>query len=786
MLWYNLKRAIRSLLKNKLNSIINIFGLAVGMSAVILIFIYVQHELSYDKFNEKHERIYRIASKFDKESSNVSSICIRLDEDNFGSKLPEVEEVTQLFRGWNPDIEVEGKHYREFQIHSVDTNFHRVFTLNFLYGNSKQLFKNPQSVALTQSTAKKLFGNKNPIGKTIQKSGALFSVSAVVEDLPKTSHYNFDILVPLQASKNYKHFHEYGLEFFTYVLFKEDVTLGKAVPKAEALYQKLLANRFNQYGYNTSGYLEKLTDIHLRSNSKPNLRPGGNIKTVYIQIFLALLILIIAIVNFINIMTVQYEGKAKEIGLQKAIGASRKELIRQFLGNSILLSFASLLVGIILAEAMLPFFSHMLNRELEIDYLHNPYLTLGLPLLALLVGFLSGIYPAFFVSRYSPATVIKGIIHRSGGTNRLTRILVIFQFSVSLILLINMVILSQQISFMKNADLGFQTEKVIAISNLNSKLRKAYPAIKEELLKNPSIEIVSISDHRPGGGTSGQGFYLVGQTEKETKHIDEYRVEPGYFEALNIQFLQGRSFSDKHASDSLGIILNEKAVEYFKLEHPVGQEVWFHGRKHHIQGVVRNFNYQSLRSEISPLMFSRSWYRNYIIVKSNNANLKEELEYIQNTLQKFDPSYILGYTFIDDFCKSKYRKEERSQSLTLCASALSIILALLGLYALSLYMVNKRTKEIGIRKVNGASILQISGLLLTSMTKWIAIAFCIAAPVSWWLMNNWLENFAYRIKIGLLPFLIAGSIAFLFALLTVGWQTWRAASRNPVEALKYE
>lgn len=785
MIHHYIKLAFRNLVKNKTNSLINIFGLATGMAAVILIFLYLQHELSYDQHHQKKDRIYRMLSSYGSKLE-VYPLCGRLDDENFKPLLPEVEEVTQMFRIGTPDIECNGKHYREFRTMYADTNIHHVFSMGIIRGDKNKLFKDTYSAVITRNTAHKLFGKTNPLGQTIKLKRRNFTISAVVKDVPSTSHLEYQVLIPFQSYSDYANVKQYGLEFFTYVLFKKDVDLPAAAEKARALYNKGLNEAFSKYNEPSHAGIQKLTDIHLRSDYSNYMKPTGNIKTVYIQVFLAILILIIAIINFINIMTAQFESRAREIGMQKAMGASRGELIRQFLGQSILLSFFALVLGIILTEIMLPHFSHLLNRPLVLDYSNNIALVTGLPLLALAVGLLAGLYPAFFLTRHQPADVIKGTHAGSGKSNALTRVLVIFQFSVAMILIANVVILHQQIRFMKDADLNFNPNNVIAFENINGKIVRSYKSIKQELLKNPHITHVSCCDHKPGGGVSGQGFYMVGQEEKESISLDEYRVEPDYFEALGIKFLEGRSYESGNKSDLKGIILNEAAAHLLGTKDLIGKEAWFHNKKYHIQGIVRNFNYSTLKEQIPPLMFSRARQASYILVRCDSPQYKKIIDCVNNTFKKADDTYILGYTMIEDLCRNRYKSEENAQQLNTYASVLSIILALLGLYALTLFMMARRTKEIGIRKVNGASILQINGILLSSFTHWLLISFVIATPISWWIMNRWLENFAYRITIGPWPFVIAGTTTMLFALITVGWHTWKAANKNPVEVLRRE
>ena len=789
MLWYKLKLSFRSLAKDKLNSIINIFGLAVGMAAVILISIYVQHELSYDKFNTKQERIYKLISLLNETGEELTpyEICLRLTNENFASQIPEIEEITQLYNGYTQNAKVNDKHFSQIRCHYVDTNFHKVFTLEPISGQSTKLFSNPNGVVINASTAIKLFGTTNAAGKELEMFGRLLTVNAVVKDLPLTSQYDFDLLLPFSGYP--RQAGHQSLEYFTYILVKQGIDRNSTIKKIEDKYTKMLDDRLGEYGMKTGSYLQKLSDIHLRSNYQQILKPGGNINTIYIHILLAFLILIIAMINFINIITVQYDGKLNQIGIKKAIGAERFDLIKDFLGRTTLMSVIALLFGVIIAEILMPFFGSLMNRELAIDYLSNPLLFIGLPVMALFVGLISGLYPAITITRYTPASIIKGKLPSNHGTNLLSRILVIFQFSASIILISAVIISQQQIDYMKNADLGFDTEQVIAINNLSQTQRQAYSSIKQELLKIPQISFVSASLHLPGYSGSGQLLRLYGADIKNTKNVNEYRVRPDYFKTLGIQFVEGNSFTENQVENCKGIILNQAAVKYLEINDPLGRIVWFHEAKYEIQGIVKDFHYASLQEKIAPLMFSCfSYYGNiqFVLLKVKTNNMTDLLSKIKETFKKVDPERVNYHMFIDDVCRDRYQTEERSQILTGYSSALSIILALLGLYSLTLFMVQKRTKEIGIRKVTGASISQISLLLFSNFIKWIAIAFAISIPVSYYIMQHWLEQFAYHIAIGPLPFVFAGLLTTFFALLVVGGQTWKAAGQNPVDSLRSE
>ncbi|NOU59005.1 ABC transporter permease [Marinifilum caeruleilacunae] len=785
MFLYKLKLAIRSLAKDKLNSFINIFGLAVGMAAVILISVFIQYELSYDKFNSKFDRTYRLISQLGMETADDYSINRRLNHEKFKENIPGLEEITQLQRGWQCEIIKENKRFYNFTVRFADDNFHKVFDLDYIHGNPNTALVDITNIVLSEKTAKTIFGRTDVVGEQLIVEGQDCTISGVAKNTPGNSQFDFDVLAPLEIM--YPIDSKSGLEFFTYAVVKEGVDTEITLKNILSEYRKII-DGFQESGYKTGAYFQKLGEVHLHSKKLHSITPSGNIEMVLMYTFLAALILIIAMINFINIMTVQYEGKIKEIGMRKAIGATRWELIKLFVGKSILLTSIALILGVVLAEIFLPHFKNLVHRDLAMDYANNIWLSIGLPVLAVLVGIISGTYPAIFISKPTPSAALQGGLSKTNGRNALTKFLVVFQFTVSLALISTLYILNKQINYMRMADLGFNPEKVIAIGNINSKLSKSYYAIKDELLKSPVIQHVSASDHMPGGAASGESFSVLGQDEDKVKPFSSYRVQPDYFKTVGIELTQGKSFKETGNFNQKGIIINEAGVKFLNVDNVIGLNVEYHGEVQEIIGVVKDFNYSSLRSKIKPLMFSHNSFEmvNTIIIRYYGDNLKQVLAETDRIFQKFDPGYAISYTLIDDFCKSKYKKEEESSELLSYASLISLILAILGLYALSLFMVQKRTKEIGIRKVNGASEWQITSLLFSTFSKWLGIAFVIAVPISYFIMNNWLQQFAYHIEIGPLPFIIAGIVTGLFALITVGRQTWKAANQNPIESLRYE
>ncbi len=781
MLWHNIKLTFRNLFKNLTNSSINILGLSVGMATVILIMLYVQNELSYDKFNSKHERIHRMYSTY---HDNTGPRCMRLTSENFSSKIPEVEEVTQVYN-YDQPIDYRKNRFTEFSHLYVDSNFCKIFDLEFLYGHPQKALSKLNGLVLTDECSKIIFGEINSIGKQVTINESIYTVEGIVKKLPITSHYKFDILTTMESNPWLEELR--SLEFITYILFKENINTKLAINKSLVVYNQIIQNWFTKYGYESNGNMEPLTDIHLHSTISNYLGDQGDIVSILVLSTLAMLVLLIALINFINIMTVQYEAKMGEIGLRKAIGANRIVLIKQFLGSSFLYSFVALILGIILSEIFLNNFNVLIDRDLTPKYFHNPSLLLGLIGIFIFTGFLSGVYPALYLTKFHAAEIIKGNLTKRKGSLSFTKILVIVQFTISISLISSLLIIRQQTNYLESADLGFKPENVMGIVSLSQPLRRSFPAIKEELSKIPAIQSISASDHFPGGGASGQGFYLLGKEQSSSMDCDEYRVQADYFETLGIEFKEGRSFNEDDKSDRYGIIINEAAAKMIDTEHILGSKINYADTIYTIQGIVKNFHFRSLRSKIAPLLFSNRRFGLFtILIKYNTSNYKELEIKIESVLRKFDPSYNLNVINVEKSNRDRYHQERRTMKIAMYTSILSIIIALIGLYSLSLFMIQKRTKEIGIRKINGASITQISKLFLGLFSRWILMAFVIAIPISWICMNQWLDGFVRKIDIGVLPFLISGGATLLIALTTVFYHTWKSANQNPIESLRYE
>ena len=787
MILLQLRIIFRNFKNTQLYSAITIFGLTVGMTATILVFTYVQNELSYDRFHKKAERIYRINSILIRETEETYPICIGLTDSTLQKQVPEIEELLQIYEIHvfnNTEFTLNKIRFKNINLIYSDPNIHKVFTLKYLRGNPDEALVNPNSIVINRSLSEKMFNSIDIIGKTIltNYSKDLFTITGVIEDYPSTSHLKIDAIIPLKVIP---YIYKSGCELNTYVLFHNKISLEEGINKTMISYKKLLSQRMTDRGFKSSCFLQKLTDIHLKSGFQAKGGFDTEYKKVFIYLSLSLIVLLIAIINFINLLTAQYEGKSKEIGIQKAMGGSRIQIILAVLVKSLIFSFVSLIFAAFLVDLLIPKVGLILNRNLISSYHNNLILFIGLPLLALIVGLISGIYPAFFISRYSPDNLIKGNL---SGTrkSRFTQILVVMQFSIMIFLIVSLIVMKRQIIFMKNVDLGFNTEGVIAITDFNVDISKSFPAIKDALKSIPDIKSVGASLQLFGSIPSGQYIDVIGTGSKMEYPIKEYRVFPGFFETLGFRFIAGRSFDENMQTDKTAVVLNETAVKSYGLTDPLNSGISLDDTMHVI-GVVKDFHFSSLEETIEPMMFT--YYNNRIhniMLKISGNDTYNVLQKVEKIIKEFDPEYVLDYTVLEDYCRNRYGSREQMETISTFATIFSLLLAMLGLYALTAILLQKRAKEIAIRKINGATRIQVVKLLISAYLPQVIIAFIIAAPIGWFVMHDWLMNFAYKTELSWWIFALTGIIALSIALLTVSWQSWKAATSNPVEYLRFE
>ncbi|MTI32854.1 ABC transporter permease [Xanthovirga aplysinae] len=802
------KTALRNLLKHKFYSLINVLGLAVGMACCMLIFFWVQDELSYDTFHTKADRIFRVATedlslgKGFKAVETPGPLAKTLKSD-----YPEVEESVSI---WNEGETLTTYQENSFNIERTiyaEPSLFDVFSIPLIKGNSFSALTNPHSIVLSQSTAQKIFGKENPIGKMLIIDQENYQVSGVFEDLPENSHFHADLLLSMTKfrEQNEKQWIDSwdNLNFITYILLAEGsnpASLEERFPKLiksymgpeiKVKYGRSLETYFSE-GNKRQYFLQKLTDIHLHSNLWGEFEANGNITYVYVFTTIAFFILLIAAINYMNLATARSAERAKEVGVRKVLGALRLHLIRQFLSESILLSGFAIIMALMLVEISLPAFNQLTGKTLTTSYIQNWHIMLSIITILLTVGILSGSYPAFFLSSFSPTKVLKGEQTAGVKSGKLRSVLVVLQFGITIVLMVSTVVIYKQLQFIQNTDPGFKREQVVILNDTNS-LGKQRNSFKQEILAYPMFNSSTITGFLPVKPSNRNNAPYYPKTWIENENFfnaQSWNVDKDYLTTMGMKMKQGRFFSSDFPSDSSAVVINEEAAQLLGFDHPIGKTI--NNGSFTIIGVIKNFNFESLRENIGPLVLhldtgvGSAYWRNKISFRIKGEDINEALNLLQKKWQEFAPGQAFSYSFMDDQFQSMYHREQRIGKTLALFAVLAIFIACLGLLGLAGFTTEKRRKEIGIRKVLGASISGIIFLLSKEIARLILIAFLLASPLAWWFMDGWLQNFQYRTPFGMDVFVIAGAITFLIAWLAMSYHAIQAATDDPVNSIRYE
>jgi putative ABC transport system permease protein len=800
-----IKIALRNLARNKAFSAINIFGLSVGISVCFIIMLFVQDELSYDRFNEKADRIVRVIFKATinggkiNESNVMPPVAQALKND-----YVEVEDATRLHTSFSPKVTYADKTFKEGTLAFVDANFFNVFTLPFVKGDAKTALQRPNTVVITKAMANRYFGNEDAIGKVLtfnSYDNALYKVTGVIDNIPANSHFHFDMFGSMESLPEAKAPTWLASNFFTYVVLKNGNDYKKLEAKLAGMVEKYMGpqilkemgmslSQFRTKG-NTLGFaLQPLTDIHLRGDSTSELEAGGDVRYVYIFGAIALFMLAVACINFINLSTASASKRAKEVGVRKVIGSGKLDLIKQFLLESVLLSLFALLVSFVFVQLALPVFNDLSGKNLTFGNDIKPFV--AFVLLGILVGIVSGIYPAFFLSSFKPITVLKGRPGTSTKSFGLRSSLVVFQFFISVCLIVGTIVVYQQMKYIQNKKLGYDKEQLLVLPNSYA-LGKNEQFFKEQLLKDPRVVNATISAYKPAGPSNNNNAlaYAEGKDNQIMKTL-EYHVDEQYVPTLEMQMAAGRNFSKEFVTDSSAMIINETAAKAFGWRtNPIGQRITRQNSErgkdftYTVIGVVKDFNFKSLHEPVTPLLIILK-PESGLIIKIKTADVSGLLSSIKQQWEKFNTEEPFTFTFMDELYNKTYSAEQKTGHILNIFAVLTVLVACLGLFGLATYTAEQRTKEIGIRKVLGASVTQVTNMLSKDFLKLVLISCIIAFPISYWAMYNWLQDFAYRINISWSVFVLAGVAALAIALLTVSFQAIKAAIANPVKSLRAE
>ncbi len=802
MIIYNLKITFRNILKNKGFNLVNIFGLSIGMMATIFISVWILDELSYDQFHEYADRIYRIDWQSDNPQTRTPHpMTYELVQD-----MTEVENAVSITPVWGDGmtrpmrtVKQGDLQFEESGIYAADTTFFEVFSFPLLRGDPKTALKDVGGLVISNEMAGKYFGDTDPMGKMLIINFGMdipFVITGVMENIPRNSHFHFDFLISYNSTKSQEsgEFYEWSdFGHYNYILLSKNVSpdqLEKKLFDWVGQYREWTEGAEEEYKNGTIGFkLQPVTAIHLHSNIRWELENNGNIIYVYIFISLAIFIVLIACINFMNLSTARAAKRAVEIGLKKVVGANRSQLILQFYLESFMASFIAMIIGIIIFESLTPIFTTLTGKVFYLNY-QDPINLFVLLLFVIICTLLAGTYPAIVLSRFKPTNILKGIKVSTRTPVNFRNILVIFQFAISTFLIIGTLVISSQLRYLKNQKLGLMSEQVLAIPIKDTLIQVSYRSVKTELLKNNEILSISAVSNLPGKNFNQNPIQWKG--DDDHLNVSELSVDHDFFKTLGIQIKDGRSFSlDMESDEEFAFILNQEAADYFDWNSAIEQEVIWHDdeieRNGKVIGVVENFHFQSLHKNIEPLIIHlMPDVFNYFLVKISPSNVSESIAYLKESYESLDPNNDFTYFFLDDEFASLYQSEERIETIFSHFTLLSIFISCLGLFGLSAYDAERRTKEIGIRKVNGATIVNIVGLLSRDISRWVVIAFLIASPFGYFIMQNWLKNFAYQTSISFWSFLLAGSMVVLIGLIAVSYQAIKAAMRNPIESLRYE
>lgn len=791
-----LKIAFRNFKRNKGFSLINILGLAVGMAVSLMMLMYVISEISFENFHINKDRIYRIMLEWGTDQSKmVFSGSMAALAPAMNTEFPEVEHAVRI----RPDQDAiflndNDEETSEDNVFFSDPELFDIFSFELVQGEKSTALAEPFSLVLTESQAKKYFSNGNPMGQTLQYGDSPLKITGVLKDIPPNTHLNCQFLISYSTLEvlgktSQEQWNQWG-DDYTYLLLQENASMASVIPKLDALLKK---NTGDWFSSRMKFIPQQLSEIHWDTRSNYDLGPKGN--KMYVKLFLAaaFFVLIIACFNFINLSTSRYLNRAREIGVRKVVGARRPQLIKQFLTESFLITLFAIFAGVILFEMLLPVFYDFLGTEFIFSPILQLYFALIVLSMVLVVGLFAGGYPALFLSKFKPAEIMKNKLSDTSQKLSFRKFIVVLQFALSLTLILGTAIIYKQLNYMKNSPLGFDKDNVLLVNFLftNDVAKAKYPVLRDELVKNPNILSATSAYTLPGIRSQfNMSVTKEGATSENAVNLQVLPADFGFTKTMNLDFVQGRDFSREYSTDELGsVILNESAVLALGLEKPIGAQLKIPGRKDEVTviGIVRDFHVQSFHKKINPaLIFIDPQRFITLALKVRPENIRETIEFTRQTWATILPGMDFNYRFLEDVYNSLYQLEEKSGKLLSIFTSLALFVSCLGLFGLTSFLTKNRTKEIGIRKVLGASSTGITFLISHQFFVWIFSASLLALPFSVYAMNHWLQNFAYRTSINWWLFVLAAAFELAIALLTIGFQTMKAALANPVESLRYE
>jgi putative ABC transport system permease protein len=801
-----IKYSIRSFKRQRSYIIINVLGLSIGIACSLLIALFVINEASYDRYNTKKDRIFRLVLNGKIGGQEITAAyTAAVIGPTMLKEFPEVEDFLRMDNGGPTVVEYNNQTFADDHIIQADSSFFNFFSIPVLKGDPKNLLNAPRKVVLSKSTAKRIFGNENPIDKPLKigSDTARYTVSGVMEDIPENSHFEASIISSFMTNPRSKDPTWLSNSYSTYLLLKPNSSYKTVDAKIPEMIIKYVGPEVERYlglsitdfvakGNKYRFYLQNLKNIHLDPSVQPQFKSSSDPKYLVIFGSIAILIVLIAAINFMNLSTAQASRRAKEVGIKKIAGSTRGTLITQFLSESFILSFISLILAIIFIKVTLPYFNNLLGARLGLSLFATWYTIPVLILFSVIVGFLAGSYPAFFLSSFNPYEVLKGNVKSSMKNGRLRRVLVVFQFAVSILLVVGTIIMYRQINYMLNKDVGFNKEQLIVINRAEA-LGSKVKSFKDVVKGIPGVINIASSTAVPGRNNNDNGYTMEGRKD-ETFLMQTNWIDYNYLETYGMTLASGRSFNESFTTDQQACLVNESAVKSFSITDFTKTRFMQprdSGKFDYLPiiGVVRNFNFESLRNPIQPYLFkfqNNNMMWGYITVRLSARNYSRTISEIETRWKEFVPNNPLQYYFVDADFEQMYKQEKQNAQMAVIFSILAIFIASLGLFGLTSFTVEQRTKEIGVRKAMGSSIARIYIVISQEVIILVSISALIAWPLIYYIATKWLENFYYRITLGVFSFIAGLSIALGIAILTISYRIMRAAMINPAQSLKYE
>ncbi|MEA3478707.1 MAG: ABC transporter permease [Bacteroidota bacterium] len=793
----------RNIYHNKFFSIINITGLAIGLSCAIFILLYLQDELTYDKHHVKHKNIYRLESDFTISDKNQQ---VAKSPFPFGPaflrEFPEVKAFTRFRDIDRTSFRHNGKIIYSDRAFYADSSVFRIFTHLFIHGNPDNALVATNTMVLTKKFSEKLFGRIDPVGKyVVIGNGIRCMVTGVIEDPPPNSHVRFDLLVSMHTyarvigkqmyrDLNTKHF--WAIRLYTFVLLEDNSSIESIIKKFPAFYDKYMADFGKQLNGSYSLMATPLADIHLQTALGWDF-PTGNMDSIYIFTVIAFIILLIAAINYMNLATARSSLKAKDVGVRKVIGASRAHLIRLFLAESVVQTFIALVFALLIVELFLPIINTISGKQLDLEYMGNSSFLAIIFMITLLIGVIAGSYPAFYLSSFMPATILRDKANTGRKSGMFRKIMITFQFTVSIIMISVIIVITQQINYMNNIDPGFNKEGVLVSHVNDTSFMKRIPSFKEELLMNPRVKAISTSLSTPGLGMFMDVMMVEGLGKKEEHLMSLLYVDEDYLSLMEIKMILGRSFDPQYKKSDYehAVIINQATARKFGWDNKaIGKKIFTgyqNPKEYKVIGMVKDFHFNSLHDQIGPMIFFMTEHpNNYLSIRIDEENRAETIAFIEKKWKQFNANAPYEYTYLDVLLKEQYAAEGNLQKLIAYFALISIFISLLGIFGLSSFVTEQFNREIGIRKVFGATVGSIVYFLSRDFLHLVLIAFFIAVPIAWYGLRIWLHNFNYHIDLHLYGFILAGLSVLVISQLTVLLQSLKAASKSPLEVLKYE